>query len=134
MEAPVASQRQSPVSAEEQPEQQQPHGASHFQAQQRDPPSVSASQPSPSLSPSSSILGGSAGSSQRRGGPTSLPPASSHSTEPVSPATPFQQQPYAAVGTPDQSVVILMWLFFGNGAIAFLGVPVRFLCSCSVNF
>ncbi|VUZ48929.1 unnamed protein product, partial [Hymenolepis diminuta] len=105
VEAPVASQRQSPVSAEEQPEQQQPHGTSHFQPQQRDPPSVSASQPSPSLSPSSSILGGSAGGSQRRGGPTSLPPASSHSTEPVSPATPFQQQPYAAVGTPDQSVM-----------------------------
>ncbi|VDO04879.1 unnamed protein product [Rodentolepis nana] len=108
MEGQVASQRQSPTSAEEQPEhhQQQPQGALHFQAQHRDPPSVSASQPSPSLSPSSSLLGGSVGGSQRRGGPTSLPPAPSHSTEPVSPATPFQQQqPHLSAGTPDQSMM-----------------------------
>ncbi|KAL5109440.1 Histone-lysine N-methyltransferase 2C [Taenia crassiceps] len=66
----------------------------------RDPPSVSASQPSPSLSPSS-LLGG----SMRRGGPTSLPPPPSHTAEPSSPtamssSSPYQHQILTSANTP----------------------------------
>lgn len=66
------------------------------------PPSLPASQPSPSLSPSSSLMGAGPASAggPRKGGPTSLPPPPSHTAEPASPAvaSPSQQQHHQNIG------------------------------------